>query len=81
MTVLSQVLVLLSDTANDGRTLLSVSKHFQTSQEALKTRFGWSRVSSSGLAAEGEALRISRSLRSSLDVDDFRKDTFLTVEV
>ena len=58
MIVWSQVLVLLSDTANDGRTLLSVPKHFQTSQEALKTRFDWSQISNWGLAAEGEALKI-----------------------
>ena len=37
MTVLSQVLVLLSDKANDGRTLISVPKHSQTSQDVAKT--------------------------------------------
>ena len=58
MTVLSQVLALPSDTGNDGQTRLSVPKHSQTSQEALKTRFDWSEVSSWGLAAEGEALTI-----------------------
>ena len=58
MTVLSQVLALPSDTANDGQTRLSVPKHSQTSQEARKTRFDWSQVSSWGLAAGGEALRI-----------------------
>ena len=60
MTVLSQVLALPSDTANDGQTRLSVPKHSQTSQEARKTRFDWSQVSSWGLAAGGEALSISR---------------------
>ena len=58
MTVLSQVLALPSDTANDGQTRLSVPKHSQTSQEVRKTRFDWSQVSSWGLAAGGEALRI-----------------------
>ena len=58
MTVLPQVLVLPSDTVNDGQTRLSVPKHSQTSQEARKTRFDWSQVSSWGLAAEGEALSI-----------------------
>ena len=48
MTVLSQVLALPSDTANDGQTRLSVPKHSQTSQEARKTRFDWSQVSSWG---------------------------------
>ena len=57
MTVLSQVLALPSDTANDGQTRLSVPKHSQTSQEARKTRFDWSQVSSWGLAAGDEALR------------------------
>ena len=33
----SQVLVLPSDTAKNGRTLLSVPKHSQTSQDAVKT--------------------------------------------
>ena len=60
MTVLSQVLALPSDTANDGQTRLSVPKHSQTSQEARKTRFDWSQVSSWGLAAGGEALRINQ---------------------
>ena len=58
MTVLSQVLALPSDTANDGQTRLSVPKHSQTSQEVRKTRFDWSQVSSWGLAAGGEALSI-----------------------
>ena len=59
MTVLSQVLAVPSDTANDGQTRLSVPKHSQTSQEVRKTRFDWSQVSSWGLAAGGEALRIN----------------------
>jgi hypothetical protein len=63
MPVLSQVLVLLSDTANDGRTLISVPKHFQTPQE---TRFDWSQVSSWGLAAEGEAHRYRSGSKSGL---------------
>ena len=33
----SQVLVLLSDTGQHGQTLLSVPKHSQTSQDAVKT--------------------------------------------
>ena len=61
MTVLSQVLVLPSDTANDGQTRLSVPKHSQTSQEVRKTRFDWSQVSSWGLAAGGEALSITQN--------------------
>ena len=62
MTVLSQVLALPSDTANDGQTRLSVPKHSQTSQKVRKTRFDWSQVSSWGLAAGGEALRINTKL-------------------
>ena len=37
MTMCSQVLALLSDTTKNGRTLLSVPKHSQTSQDAVKT--------------------------------------------
>ena len=37
MTILSQVLALLSDTGRRGQTLLSVPKHSQTSQDAAKT--------------------------------------------
>ena len=37
MTLCSQVLVLLSDTGQHGQTLLSVPKHSQTSQDAVKT--------------------------------------------
>ena len=37
MTLSSQVLVLLSDTGQHGQTLLSVPKHSQTSQDAVKT--------------------------------------------
>ena len=37
MTMSSQVLALLSDTGRRGQTLLSVPKHSQTSQDAVKT--------------------------------------------
>ena len=37
MTICSQVLALLSDTGRRGQTLLSVPKHSQTSQDAVKT--------------------------------------------
>ena len=37
LTLCSQVLVLLSDTGKRGQTLLSVPKHSQTSQDAVKT--------------------------------------------
>ena len=37
MTLWSQVLALLSDTGRRGQTLLSVPKHSQTSQDAVKT--------------------------------------------
>ena len=37
MTMLSQVLALLSDTGRRGQTLLSVPKHSQTSQDAAET--------------------------------------------
>ena len=69
MTVLSQVLALPSDTANDGQTRLSVPKHSQTSQEARKTRFDWSQVSSWGLAAGGEALRSGYQIWYDEDLD------------
>ena len=75
MTVLShQVLALPSDTANDGQTRLSVPKHSQTSQEARKTRFDWSQVSSWGLAAEGEALTIVNKKPATWDVGQTTSD-------